>query len=522
MQENKSLKAITEYFSLAPDNDAKIADSPVTGVTSDSRKVADGYVFFAWRGGNFDSHQFIQDAVERGAIAVVGTEYLAHPIPVPYFRVEDSRYWLAGFAAYLHDFPAGKLNVIGVTGTDGKTTTTNFIYNILLAAGIHAGMVSTVNAVIGDRVIDTGFHVTTPEAPEVQQYLDEMVKAGVTHVVLEATSHGLAQQRVAFCEFDQAVVTNITHEHLDYHGSYDGYLASKAKLFEYVAGRKDKPHAVKSFVVLNKEDRSYPVLENISQDVNRIKYGLSATADLWASAITNTDDGIDFVIHYGEDTFPFHTHLKGDFNVLNCLAAIGITHFGLGIDYNTVQKGLDRVKSLIGRMEEIKMGQEFRAFVDFAHTPFGLEAALKSARKMTKGRVIAVFGSAGLRDRLKRRMMAEMSADLADVTVLTAEDPRTESLEGILEKMAAAMQAKGKIEGTDYYRVPDRGQAIRKAVALAQPGDLVIACGKGHEQSMCFGTTEYAWDEKTAMQAALGELLNVAAPKMPYLPTQEN
>ena len=521
MPDDKSLKTITQHFSLQPLNKITLPDTPVKGVASDSRKVQQGYVFFAWKGGNIDSHQFIPDALARGAIAVVGTEILQTDIPVPYFCVQDSRYELAGFAAYLQDFPAHKLTMIGVTGTDGKTTTTNFLYHILKAAGKQAGMISTVNAVIGDRVIDTGFHVTTPEAPEVQEYLAEMVKAGVTHVVLEATSHGLAQNRVAFCEFDQAVVTNITHEHLDYHGSYEGYLASKTRLFQYVAEGTQKTSLIQPFAVLNMEDRSYSKLEEVTRDIPRIRYGLSDQADLWADGITNTENGVDFIVHHENTSFTFHTHLKGEFNVLNCLAAIGLAHFGLHIAINTIQTGINQVHSLTGRMEEIHMGQNFRAFVDFAHTPFGLEAALKSARKMTEGRVIAVFGSAGLRDKMKRRMMAEISSDLADITYLTAEDPRTESLDAILAEMADAMAQKGKREGKEFYRVPDRGDAIRKAVTIAMPGDLVIACGKGHEQSMCFGTTEYAWDEKTAMQAALGALLGVPAPKMPYLPTQE-
>lgn len=516
-----SLNEICDYFSLTAANQSMIPADQVVRVTSDSRCVTPGSVFFAWKGGSFDSHRFIADAQKRGALAVVGTEDLPAELHIPYFKVEDSRYFLAGFAAYLHGFPARKMTVIGVTGTDGKTTTTNYIYHILRAAGLNAGMISTVNAVIGERTIDTGFHVTTPEAPQVQAYLAEMLEAGVTHVVLEATSHGLAQQRVAFCDFDQAVVTNITHEHLDYHGSYEGYLASKAILFHYVNRAKPKKETVLPLAVLNRDDRSYAHLHPLVQEIREVNYGLTSDATLWADAIQSTPSGITFNLHLDDRRIPFHTHLQGEYNVCNCLAAIALTYYGLGIATPVIQQGIAAVKQLTGRMERIDLGQDFQAIVDFAHTPYALQAALNSARKLTSGTVIAVFGSAGLRDKMKRRMMAEVSADLADITILTAEDPRTESLQGILEEMAGAMEERGKIEGKDYFKIPDRGQAIAFAVNLAREGDLVIACGKGHEQSMCFGETEYAWDEGTAMRAALSQRLEMDGPEMPYLPTQD-
>ncbi|MBI9050979.1 MAG: UDP-N-acetylmuramoyl-L-alanyl-D-glutamate--2,6-diaminopimelate ligase [Anaerolineaceae bacterium] len=521
MEDAYPLKAIAEYYNLIPQNGVSLEGLTVTELISDSRDIKPGCVFFAWKGGSFDSHKFIPDAISRGAIAVVGTETFQEELTVPYFIVENSRYMLAGFAAYINEFPANKMTIIGVTGTDGKTTTTNYIYHILQAAGIKAGMISTVNAVIGDETIDTGFHVTTPEAPQVQKYLKNMLDAGVTHVVLETTSHGLAQHRVAFCAFDYAVVTNITHEHLDYHGSYEVYLASKALLFQYVAQPKKKNKKQKQFAVLNKSDRSFACLSDITQDIQQITYDLQHDADIWADEIINTDSGIDFQIHLSDECYAFHTNLKGEFNVLNCLAAIALAYNGLDISIKTVQKGIDQVKSLVGRMDEISMGQSFRAFVDFAHTPFGLEAALKSARKLTNKRVIAVFGSAGLRDKLKRRMMSQISADLADITILTAEDPRIESLKGILLEMSDAMNEKNKKPDKDYFIEPDRGNALRYAVKMAQPGDLIIACGKGHEQSMCFGEIEYAWDEKTALSAALAEHLGLSAPEMPYLPTIE-
>jgi UDP-N-acetylmuramoyl-L-alanyl-D-glutamate--2,6-diaminopimelate ligase len=520
MQTNVKLIDIVNYFELVPHNHCKVPDADVRHVVSDSRKLQSGDIFFAWRGGSFDSHKFIEDAVKKGAVAVVGMEELHNEIDVPYFKVQDSRYNLAGFAAYLHGFPAQKMTIIGVTGTDGKTTTTNYIYHILLAAGIKAGMISTVNAVIGDQAIDTGFHVTTPESPQVQDYLKQMLNQGVTHVVLETTSHGLAQQRVAFCDFDFAVVTNITHEHLDYHGSYEGYLNSKAALFHYVVEKAKMEPAAKHVVVLNNADHSYPLLSEITKEIEQKTYAIGQEADLTAEKIISNESGIDFKINIDGNKQDFHTNLKGEFNVWNCLAAIGITYYGLDLPLSVIQEGVNRVSTLVGRMDEVVLGQSYRAFVDFAHTPFGLEAALKSGRKLAQKRLIAVFGSAGLRDKLKRRMMAEMSADLADITILTAEDPRIESLSAILSEMSQAMLDKGKVLDKDFYIVPDRGNAIRYAVSIAEKGDVVMACGKGHEQSMCFGETEYPWDEKTALTAAVSEQLGINGPAMPYLPTQ--
>jgi len=213
--------------------------------------------------------------------------------------------------------------------------------------------------------------------------------------------------------------------------------------------------------------------------------------------------------------------LLGAYNVSNCLAALTATVVGLGIEPDIAAKGIESLEGVPGRMERFDLGQNFTVIVDFAHTPNALKVTLEAARKMTNGRVIAVFGSAGLRDKEKRRMMAETSIGLADLTVLTAEDPRTESLAGILEEMAAGARSKGGREGETFWRVPDRGEAIKFALSLARPGDIVLSCGKGHEQSMCFGAVEYPWDDRIAMRAALSGLLGLEGPKMPYLPSQD-
>lgn len=500
-----------------------IPDTMVTGIVLDSRQVKPGNVFVALMGENADGHQYIDSAIDRGAAAVVGTESITN-LDVPYLKVKDGRYALAQISAAFYDFPARNLTVIGVTGTDGKTTTSNLIYHILRRAGLRVGMISTVNAQIGDKILDTGFHVTTPEAPDVQRYLAEMVAAGITHVVLEATSHGLAQQRVAACDIDLSVVTNITHEHLDYHGSYEAYRAAKGRLFTELAFTPKKEHGNPRLAVLNADDVSYDYLldlvKDLSPEIHVVTYGLRSRADVRGIEVYSHPAGLQFSAIVNGSKMQFLSNLIGDYNVSNCLASIAATVVGLGLKSSFAQEAIATMESIPGRMEIISKGQDFLAIVDFAHTPNALQNALNTARQLTPGRVIAVFGSAGLRDREKRRIMAEISAEMADLTVLTAEDPRIESLEGILSEMADGAVSQGGEENQTFWRIPDRGNAIRFAIKLAKPGDVVISCGKGHEQSMCFGEVEYPWDDRIAMAAALSEFLGLKGPQMPYLPTQ--
>jgi UDP-N-acetylmuramoyl-L-alanyl-D-glutamate--2,6-diaminopimelate ligase len=489
----------------------------ISGIAVDSRKVRRGDVFVA-TSDRVDGHQYIPDAVRNGAAAVIGTRDIE--CEVPYVQVEDARAALAHISTTFYRHPANQLTLIGVTGSDGKTSTVNFLYHILKKAGIKAGMISTVNAIIGDQELDTGLHVTTPEAFEVQAYLRKFVESGITHVVLETTSHGLAAGRVNGAEFDIGVVTNITHEHLDYHGSWEAYLAAKGRLFEGLSQPKQKSHPVEPLAVLNLEDRSYEPLRALTS-ARQVSYGCDSRAEIWASEIENTPESLSFVVHGPGFELPIETTMIGNYNVWNALAALSAAIIGLGIDPETAAEGIRGLKSVPGRMERIDLGQDFLAVVDFAHTPYAIQAALEAGRDMTAGRVIAVFGSAGLRDKQKRCMMAEISAELADLSILTAEDPRTESLDSILGEMAAGAESKGGIEGETFFCIADRGAAIQFAVEQAQPGDLVFALGKGHEQSMCFEDTEYPWDDRTAMRAALAELLGLGGYKMPFLPTQE-
>jgi len=363
--------------------------------------------------------------------------------------------------------------------------------------------------------------VTTPDSPAIQAYLAEMVRAGMTHCVLESTSHGLAQGRAIASEFDIAVVTNITHEHLDYHGDWQHYLEAKGLLFESLWSTRRKKIGNPRLAVLNKDDRSYGYLERVSPP-GHLSYSRLNQADLWAENIVNTPTELSFDCHIDDSVYKVKSPMIGIYNVSNCLAALATCVKGLGIPPERAVAALATQKTVPGRMERIDLGQNFTAIVDFAHTPNALAVSLETARTLTQGKVIAVFGSAGLRDREKRKMMPVESIRRADMSILTAEDPRTESLDAILQDMADAAVAAGGVEGQNFLRVADRGDAIRKAIALAQPGDLVISLGKGHEQSMCFITTEYDWDDRTAMRAALAEHLSVEGPKMPWLPTSES
>jgi len=532
---------------------ADIPDIPITGIAIDSRAVKPGNLFVALKGGSSDGHDYIANAIANGAAAIVGErDYVGRIGNPPYIRLDNSRQALTFLAAAFYDWPARRLTVIGVTGTDGKTTTTNLIYKILLAAGIKAGMVSTVNAVIGDDVLDTGFHVTTPDAHDVQGYLARMVDAGLTHVVLETTSHGWAQRRVDACEFDVGVVTNITHEHMNEHGSYENYRAAKARLFESLEKTLPKPHGNPRLAVINRDDRSFEFLDGFIK-TKKLNYGLQDLADVRAEAVHYFPSGIRFTAASKDFRVDVTSPLVGAYNVSNCLAALAAAVYGIGIDPEVAARGIASLEGIPGRMERIDLGQPFTAIVDFAHTPNALKVTLEAAREMLpppsppaplpitgegskttssspvlgrggqggEGRVIAVFGSAGLRDKQKRRMMAEVAAEYADLFVLTAEDPRTESLAGILEEMAAGATTRGGRESESFWRIPDRGEAIRFAVRMARPGDILLSCGKGHEQSMCFGNVEYPWDDRTAMRAALAESLGITGPKMPYLPSQD-
>lgn len=515
-------KTAVSNTSLPPPPHYEGPDVLLARLTEKTSEVDPGACFVARVRTTSDGHPYIGKAIEKGARMILAQRPsaaldLTVPDDVVYLQVPDTAEALAWLAAAWEGFPSRDLTVIGVTGTDGKTTTANIIHEILQTAGLKAGLLSTLKAMVGNAEEPLELHVTTPEAPVVQRYLRRMVDAGLTHCVLESTSHGLAQHRVTAVDFDVATVTNITHEHLDYHGDYEGYFAAKARLFKMVARAAKSEGRGGKTAVLNRDDASYEPLAAISGPA-QLTYGLHESAGVYATDIVYGAEATRFTLKWNGKTIAISTPLVGEFNLYNMLAAAA-TAFSLGIAPEAIQEGLRAVTAISGRMERINRGQPFLTIVDFAHTPNALEKAIEAARRMTNGRIITVFGSAGKRDVAKRRIMAEISARHADLTVLTAEDPRTESLHDILAAMAEGCRSQGGIEGQTFWRVPDRGQAIYVALTLAHPEDLVLICGKGHEQSMCFGTVEYPWDDRHATRTALDAFLKDAPMPDLGLPT---
>ena len=473
----------------------------VRGVTCDSRQVTPGDIFVAVPGVAVDGHRFVPEALKAGAIACVVERMLPELAGFPTAVVPNAREALAYLQAALHGFPGRKLKVVGVTGTDGKTTTVRLIAAILKAADKQVGWVDTVSVGVGDREEPSGFHTTTPDAQELQGYLSQMVAAGVEYVVLESTSHGLEQHRVTACEYDVAVITNISHEHLDYHGTYQAYREAKAMLFRALGTSAPKP-GMRKVAVLNADDSSYEYLRRIIPADVQLSYGLRVPADVTARDMTASATGLSFTAAAPGLEVAIDSPLLGVYNVYNVLAAIGVAH-SQGLDVGAMQAGVAAMRGGPGRMERIDRGQPYLVIVDFAHTPNALENALRTVRELTEKEVTVVFGCAGLRDRRKRPLMGEIAGRLADRIVITAEDPRTESLGDIMEEIAEGCRRAGRVEGRDFWRIGDRAQAIAAAVGMARPGDLVIVTGKGHERSMCFGTTEYPWSDHEAVAGAL-------------------
>lgn len=483
------------------------AQVEITGAAEDSRRVVPGAIFAAHRGRGADGHQYVAAALEAGAVAVVG-EVAREEIAaladssVPYWQVENGRQAFALLSAAFFNFPARRMLIVGVTGTDGKTTTSTLIHSILSAHGLRTALISTIAARIDDQEMDTGFHTTTPEAFDLQRYLAEMEQAQCQAVVLETTSHALDQERVAYIDYDVAVVTNVTHEHLDWHGSWENYMRAKARLFRALETAQRKP-GIPKVAVLNLTDKSYPYLREIPSD-QAITYALDPDAGAMVTArdIATSREGTSFRLVTPAGEIDAHIALLGTYNVANALAA-SAAGLALGASLEEIASGLAAVKRIKGRMEFAYSG-EFDVVVDFAHTPNALAETIKTSRALVgpEGRVIVVFGSAGLRDVQKRRLMGEIAAD-ADVAVVTAEDPRTEDVNAIIAEICAALVEKGRHEGTDFLRVPDRAEAIDTAIGLARRGDLVVCCGKAHERSMAYGTVETPWDEFAAVAAAL-------------------
>lgn len=480
---------------------APTEDPEVGRVVSDSRRVQGGDLFVALTGLRADGHDHLAQAARRGAVAAV-VERDGLPASLPLARVASTRVALGWLAAALRGHPSRRLVVIGVTGTDGKTTTASLIHHLLETSGRRAGYVSTVAAGIGSEQLETGAHVSTPLAEDLQDYLARMVRKGAAYAVVEATSHGLHQGRLEGTAVDAAVLTNVTHEHLDYHGSWEAYREAKALLFRLLA-RTPRRRGQPKLSVLNAEDPSYDDFAAIPAD-QVWSYGLEVRPPppaVVGRELEVRPDGLRLVVETPAGPLRLESPLVGDYNAHNVLAAVAVG-LAVGVEAEAIRQGVGSFGGVIGRMERLEMGQPFTVIVDFAHTPASLERALRAVRPLTSGRLRVVFGCAGLRDRLKRPLMGRIAAELADEAVLTAEDPRTEDLQAIMEEIAAGCLEAGGVEGRDFFREPDREEAMGLAFSRSRAGDTVLLTGKGHEPTMCFGTTERPWSEHQAARRA--------------------
>lgn len=479
-------------------------DTKISGVHDDSRKVKKGGLFVAIKGSNVDGHEYIEDVIKKGVSVVVGekTPDKKWLKSIVYVKVKDSRDTLGLVAANWHGNPSRKLHVIGVTGTDGKTTTASMIYHILKNSGKKVGLMTTVSAKIGDEEMDTGLHVTNPEPIELQKYLARMVERNLNYAVLEVTSHGLSQGRVNGVKFETAVLTNITHEHLDYHKTKESYFKAKLKLFL----------KAQTYVILNSDDPSAKkIATKLNKNIDVITYGTKGRLQVIGSEYTRIGKYWSFDANYKGKTSKVKLRIPGMFNVENALAAMSVC-LAYGVPIEKSAFCLRSFTGVKGRMHEVKNKKGLKIYVDFAHTPNALERVLKYLKRNKRGSLIVVFGCAGERDIEKRTIMTRSAIKYADISIFTAEDPRSEKIEDILGVMVISAKKAGGVEYKkgarsakhSFLEVPERGHAISVAInKIAGSGDTVVICGKGHEKSMAYEGVEYPWSDFEAVKMAL-------------------
>jgi len=531
-------------------------DIEITSIAYDSRAVQPGGLFIAINGFHTDGRAFIPQALARGAAAVIVEQSqpetgnweletgnwedsqspiqtlqspISNPQPPTIVAVQNTRTALAPIAAAFYGHPGAAMRVVGITGTDGKTTTTFLTSAVLEASGRSTGMIATVDFKVGARQWANETRQSTPEAPEVQALLREMADAGCGYAVLEATSHALSARwnRLGGCAFDVALLTNVTHEHLDFHGSVEQYRRDKARLFEMLGEetkderrktKADNPSSVlrpsslvppidktRKVAIVNADDPHHHMfLDAAPASAERLTYAIGSPADLRAYNVVSSTAGLRFQVATPWGGAQLNLKLTGDFNVSNALAALAV---GLaeGVPIDACVAALEAIPGVRGRMDRIEQGQPFTVLVDYAHTPGAFEKLMSIARPLTSGQLIAVFGSAGERDREKRAIQGAVAARFCDLLILTDEDPRLEDRDAIIAEIAQGAQQAGKREGSGYMRIPDRPAAIRAAFAHARPGDIVLLLGKGHESCIIYGDTKTPWDEAGAARAALRE-----------------
>ncbi len=467
-------------------------DAEVAGVAYDSRKVLPGYLFVAVRGDNVDGHQFIKDAVGKGAVAIVCEEEQSDikPVAGSVVRVKDSRAALAAISNNFYGRPSGSLCVIGVTGTNGKTTTTYLIKSVLESWEKKVGLIGTIQCMIGDETYDARH--TTPEALEFQELLYRMRMSGCTHVVSEVSSHALAQRRVDGTVFRAGVFTNLTREHLDFHGTMENYYYAKRRLFEEL---------LDGALVVNNDDqygrRLISEINSLRPGMNRCyTYGLEKGSDFMAAEIRDSFDRLQFKILTDGGTHKVESSLVGLPNVYNILSAVGAS-VSIGVPWDVILEGIKDARPVKGRFERIDAGQRFMAIVDYAHTEDALERLIYTARGLTEGKIITVFGCGGDRDAGKRPKMGAVATRLSDFVIITTDNPRSEDPEKIISEIEAGAVKR------NYLIEPERREAIKRAVLLAGDNDVVLVAGKGHESSQLVCGRSFHFSDREVLQEAI-------------------
>lgn len=462
-------------------------DIDIEGICYDSRQAGPGMLFVAIQGFQTDGHMYIDRAAAAGAAAVVVEKDVTVPQGLTVVKVADSRRALALLSSCFYGNPSQKLTMVGVTGTNGKTTTTHLIASIWRQAGLKPGVIGTIHNLIGEQALPVTN--TTPESLDLQKLLARMVEEGVKGVAMEVSSHALALNRVAGVAYDMAVFTNISQDHLDFHGSMGEYLAAKAKLFTMDI----------KYAVINADDPAAAHLIKVSRG-KVYTYAIEQQADVMATEIQVTAKGVSFTVRGPWGEHKLQLKLTGRFNVYNALAAY-TAGLALGLPAPDVVTALAGVSGVAGRFELVDEGQDFAVIVDYAHTPDGLANILETARQITGGRLITVFGCGGDRDRTKRPIMGEIAARYSDLAVVTSDNPRTEDPGRIIQDVLEGVRKAAS--PNSYLVIEDRREAINRAVGLARPGDVVVIAGKGHEDYQIIGTTKYPFDDRLEARQAI-------------------
>jgi UDP-N-acetylmuramoyl-L-alanyl-D-glutamate--2,6-diaminopimelate ligase len=466
-------------------------DQPCTAVTHDSRRVIPGAVFVALRGLKMDGAAFAPQAIAAGAAAVVAERPPVAGAHAPWMVVADARVALALLAAEFYRHPSREMQVIGITGTNGKTTTSYLASAIFEAAGLRCGLMGTVTYRIGDRTFEATR--TTPEAPDVQGLLRQMVTAGCGACVMEVSSHALALHRVTGMHFAAAVFTNLTRDHLDFHGDMEGYFAAKRMLFEMLGA--DAPG------VINADDpRAAALIDVVKRPVT---YGINKAADVMPGPLSFSLTGSTFDIRTPQGTIRVRSRLVGRPNVYNILAAAATTA-SLGVPLDAIERGLEQLTGVPGRFEiASREDDDITVIVDYAHTDDALRNLLETARPMATRRLITVFGAGGDRDRTKRPLMGMVAARLSDVVVITSDNPRTEEPSRIIEEVRRGATSETRQSNAEVLTVVDRREAIEQAIRRAAAGDVVLIAGKGHEKYQEIGGRTFPFDDVAVARAAL-------------------